>query len=125
MSDDQKQSDFIKNRRDFSRVHFRHEITLYAGNGTKYSGAFDDISLKGMLFHSDPMPSKGTVLTGHLSIGEVKLGLKGKVVSASLDRGAAVRFQDLDVESFSHLRRLMALNMGDSEVIDQEFFSSL
>ncbi len=125
MSDGKEQSGFMQNRRHFSRVRFRHEITFQAKDGTRYPGAFDDISLKGMLFHSEPLPSKGTVVRGFFDIGEIRLELTGKVINVSRERGAAVRFQDLDVESFSHLRRLVALNMGDSELIDQEFFSSL
>ncbi|MBF0161270.1 MAG: PilZ domain-containing protein [Magnetococcales bacterium] len=112
-------------RRQFSRVDFRHQITLWGEDGSEYAGAFDDISLKGMLFWSEPLPAQGEVLTGVLLLGDVEVHLSGVVVHSHLQRGAAVQFQGMDVDSFGHLRRLVSLNMGDSETIDKEFFASL
>ncbi|MBF0143159.1 MAG: PilZ domain-containing protein [Magnetococcales bacterium] len=112
-------------RRHFSRVHFQHELTLLDQRGTSYPGAFNDISLKGMLFWCETLPPKGSVVTGTMPLGEEQLRICGQVLWADTERGAAIRFTDMDVESFSHLRRLVALNMGDSEKIDDEFFSSL
>ncbi|MBF0462684.1 MAG: PilZ domain-containing protein [Magnetococcales bacterium] len=114
-----------QNRRHFSRVDFRHQLTLHDNQGTEYPGAFDDISLKGMLFWSSPLPEKGTHLSGILLLGDLELRITGMVVHSHLDRGAAILFQGMDVDSFSHLRRLISLNMGDSETIDREFFASL
>ncbi len=113
------------NRRHFSRVGFRHQLTLNNGDGLEYPGAFDDISLSGMLFWSDPLPVKGESLSGVLLLGDVELRIVGLVVHSDLERGAAILFQGMDVDSFSHLRRLVSLNMGDSETIDKEFFASL
>lgn len=115
----------VNNRRHFSRIDFNHQLTLKSTDGTRYEGAFNDISLKGMLFWSETLPKKGEEVSGIMPLGETELRIHGKVVSASLGRGAAIQFSNLDVESFSHLRRLMALNMGDSETIDKEFFSSI
>ena len=114
-----------ENRRHFSRVDFRHQLTLTSDTGTEYPGAFDDISLRGMLFWSSPLPEKGEKLSGTLLLGDIVMHMAGVVVHSHLDRGAAVLFQGMDVDSFSHLRRLISLNMGDSETIDNEFFASL
>ncbi|MEO5352363.1 MAG: PilZ domain-containing protein [Magnetococcus sp. XQGC-1] len=112
-------------RRLFSRVDFRHLMTFVGEDGSEYAGAFDDISLKGLLFWSTPLPAKGEKLSGLLQLGDVEIRLAGTVIHSHQNRGAAVLFQSLDVDSFSHLRRLVSLNMGDSETIDKEFFSSL
>lgn len=114
-----------ENRRHFSRVHFTHQLILTGSSGRTYPGAFNDVSLKGMLFWCDILPEKGETVAGVLALGDASLHIRGLVVNAHPDRGAAVFFKDMDVESFSHLRRLISLNMGDSETIDQEFFSSL
>lgn len=114
-----------KNRRHFSSISFNHQLTLEDRTGRSYPGAFNDVSLKGMLFWSDPLPEQGAILTGALALGDMALHIQGVVVHSYPDRGAAIYFQDMDVESFSHLRRLISLNMGDSETIDKEFFSSL
>lgn len=112
-------------RRRFSRVDFHHAIDLRNAQGTLYHGAFNDISLRGMLFWSDPLPAAGEELHGALPLGEEKMILAGTVVRSDPGSGAAIRFHDLDVESFSHLRRLVSLNMGDADRIDREFFSTL
>ena len=114
-----------KNRRHFSRISFKHQLTLESSTGHSYQGAFNDISLKGMLFWSEPLPQKDEKLSGILHLGDLELHIHGVVVHSLPDRGVALYFQDMDVESFSHLRRLISLNMGDSETIDKEFFSSL
>ncbi|MBF0381191.1 MAG: PilZ domain-containing protein [Magnetococcales bacterium] len=114
-----------QNRRLFSRVQYRHKITLTSEDNQSYPGSFNDISLKGMLFHGEVLPTKGTVLSGNLIIGDVELTIQGEVTNVIKERGAAIKFLEMDVESFTHLRQLVALNMGDAEVIDDEFFSSL
>lgn len=112
-------------RRQFSRVQFNHELTLRGDDGMIYRGAFNDVSLKGMLFWCETLPKEGTVLQGDLPLGEDMLHIHGEVLRRIPDVGVAVHFLEMDVESFSHLRRLVALNLGDSERIDQEFFSTL
>lgn len=114
-----------RDRRHFSRVDFRHQITLSDPRGNLYPGAFNDISLKGMLFWAEELPPAGLQVTGMLELGEASIQLTGEVLRASPERGAAIHFLGMDVESFSHLRRLVTLNMGDAERIDQEFFDSL
>lgn len=114
----------VGDRRHFSRVPFQHEVTLTGSSGRTYPGAFNDISLKGMLFYSDPPPQVKETLRGSLPLGDDVLEIRGEVVRV-FDQRAAIRFLEMDVESFSHLRRLVTLNMGDAERIDQEFFDSL
>jgi hypothetical protein len=111
-------------RRHFSRVAFRHEITLTGTDGTVYRGAFNDVSLRGMLFWSEVLPPVKTVVDGVMPLGDETLQIRGEVMRVT-SQGAAVRFIEMDVESFSHLRRLVTLNLGDAERIDQEFFTSL
>ncbi|MBF0109512.1 MAG: PilZ domain-containing protein [Magnetococcales bacterium] len=112
-------------RRHFSRVHFHHEIILFNQDRHSFKGAFSDISLRGMLFQGNLLPRMGDRVQGDLSLGDIHLQIQGKVVHSSPGRGAAIQFQDIELESFSHLRRLVSLNLGDSETIDKEFFSAL
>ncbi|MEO5377527.1 MAG: PilZ domain-containing protein [Magnetococcus sp. DMHC-6] len=112
-------------RRHFSRIHFQHQLTLKDNKGNLYAGAFNDISLRGMLFWCDSLPPEGAELHGAFPLGEFQLFIRGIVLRTSPNFGAAIQFRDMDVESFSHLRRMIALNVGDPEKIDEEFFSSL
>ncbi|MBF0621869.1 MAG: PilZ domain-containing protein [Magnetococcales bacterium] len=121
----EKQSNAPGERRHFSRVNFRHELTLKGSSGNEYPGAFNDISLKGMLFWAETLPMAEEEVQGILPLGDQELRIHGVVLWSDAEKGSAIRFLDMDVESFSHLRRLVSLNMGDSEQIDQELFSSL
>jgi hypothetical protein len=113
-------------RRKFSRIDFHHEVTLVnPASGQAYDGAFNDISLQGMLFHSDPLPKSGDHLQGTLLLGDIEVIISGVVLWSRGEQGAAIRFHDLDLESFSHLRRLVTLNIGDSDRVDHELFSAL
>lgn len=114
----------VGDRRHFSRVSFRHELTMVDESGRRYAGAFNDVSLKGMLFWCENTPPEKSRLEGVLPLGDEELRMKGVVVRV-FDQKAAIRFVEMDVESFSHLRRLVTLNMGDAEQIDKEFFDSL
>jgi hypothetical protein len=113
------------NRRHFSRVEYAHEVTLKTDLGESIIGAFSDISLKGMLFQGDQLPTKGANVSGTLDLGDVSMNITGVVIASAEDRGAAIRFNNLDIDSFTHLRQLLSLNLGSSETIDKEFFDSL
>ncbi|MBF0284919.1 MAG: PilZ domain-containing protein [Magnetococcales bacterium] len=118
-------SQSASDRRHYSRVNFQHELTLRDEHGKLYPGAFTDVSLRGMFFWSEELPPKGAKVRGSMPLGDGEMVVQGEVLRIIPDQGAAIRFVDMDVESFGHLRRLVSLNMGDSERIDQEFFSSL
>ncbi|WP_130472829.1 PilZ domain-containing protein, partial [Candidatus Magnetaquicoccus inordinatus] len=89
MSTDSEASSNPRDRRHFSRVEFRHQLTLASSEG-EYHGAFDDISLRGMLFWSDPLPEKGEEISGTLVLGDIEIRLAGVVVQSNLHRGAAI-----------------------------------
>ncbi|MEO5345677.1 MAG: PilZ domain-containing protein [Magnetococcus sp. YQC-9] len=113
-----------RDRRANSRVDFAYELVLRDEEGRFYHGSFGNISLRGLLFHShDALPPLGTILSGTLELGSISLPFKGAVIHAQPGRGVAIRFQDMDVECFSHLRRLVSLNLGDSDTIDDEFLA--
>lgn len=112
-------------RRHFSRVEFRHALDLTdAATGTVYPGGFSDISLKGMLFVGETLPPIGAAVSGTLELGGLDLTLAGDVIGRH-DGGATILFGHIDLESFTHLRRLVALNAGDAERIDREFFDAI
>ncbi|MBF0191733.1 MAG: PilZ domain-containing protein [Magnetococcales bacterium] len=120
-----KTSGAPRDRRANSRVDFEQELILKDDMGNLYRGAFGDLSLRGMLFHGAELPAKGTTVQGTLVLGTITIPIKGMVVYSQTDRGAAIRFQEMDVENFSHFRRLVSLNLGDSDTIDDEILAGL
>ncbi|MBF0263368.1 MAG: PilZ domain-containing protein [Magnetococcales bacterium] len=119
-----KSSGGPRDRRANSRVDFEDELLLRDEEGRIYRGSFGNISLRGLLFHgNDALPALGTILSGTLILGTISLPFKGAVIHAMPGRGVAIRFQEMDIECFSHLRRLVSLNLGDSDTIDDEFLA--
>lgn len=110
------------NRRRFSRIPFESQAHLQLPDG-EISVTLIDISLKGALIHLAPeifvaigsnarleiplTPSESTIVM------EVTL-----VHRQGLDLGLACR--EIDLDSITHLRRLVELNVGDESILDRE-----
>lgn len=112
-----------ENRRIFSRVAFQIEARLFLPDG-EYPVEVLDLSLKGALIHpKDPMfVTVGTNCT-------LKIRLDGQAASIRMDAtvvhhlanyyGLACR--EIDLDSLTHLRHLIKLNLGDEALADREF----
>lgn len=118
-------------RRKFSRVHFREGAILHlAGHGLACEVL--DLSLKGALLMC---PAVGDVArAAKRGEGcELRLALSGigsavvlmigaiahvEVVGERLHVGMQCR--EIDLDSITHLRRLVELNLGDATVLDRE-----
>ena len=106
-------------RRHFTRVDIEYPIVLQPMGGGEIHGVVSNLSLKGLLVRPEwdlasgeevafsfPNPSgaSGFVIEGRAVVvrraGEEEIGL---------------RLTEIDIEGLSHLRRLVELNLGDSE----------
>lgn len=110
-------------KRRFSRVPFRIQAEITAG-GQKFTGAVENLSLKGMYVKTEHAVDVGApisikiVLTGTQS--NLMIDLKGKVVRQT-DEGIGVYFDDMDLDSFIHLKNIVHYNSTDPEIIVNEF----
>ena len=84
-----------------------------------------DISLKGALIN---MEGNSSLVEGDLCVFELRLDQDTIAVKTDTcvvyanEQQLGLRFDNLDLESMMHLRRLVELNTGDSEQIQQELF---
>lgn len=110
--------------RQFSRIPFDAEVTV-GGGAPRCSAQLLDISLKGALVELPP---------GHgLAVGartrlEIVLGagehIDMAVTVAHVDGArAGFRCDHIDLESITHLARLVELNTGDPELLQRELSS--
>ncbi len=115
-----------QNRRHYWRAHFSANATLQTG-ATALSCLIDDISLKGALLE---MPAGVFVAVGtkcnlllELSSG-MAITMLGTVIHEEQHR---VGFQcdNIDLDSLTHLRRLIELNAGDVKVFDRDLSTLL
>lgn len=109
-----------KNRR-YSRVSGHSQAIVTAG-GSATRGAVLDISLNGVLVEADPGQEPGTPCDVHIQLGddpEQSIVARGEVARRN-EQGVAVRFEAMDLDSATHLRRLITLNSDDPGQTERE-----
>lgn len=110
-----------QNRRQFWRAHFHSPVQL-ALHGKVTDAELYDISLKGALVK---VPEGWTGKQGDRCQLRLSLGTQA-TISMSADvmhvAGQRVGFEceRIDLDSVTHLRRLVELNSGDSALLDRE-----
>jgi len=124
MQDEQRRG---AQRRIYSRIAFRAVARLSIG-GITVGCTLRDLSLKGALVEAIDMPQpelgKRCELELRLDDGETVLHMAGEVAHAENERVGIV-CREIDLDSLTHLRRLLELNLGDSELLQRELSALL
>ena len=114
------------NRRQFSRIAYHTPAELITGSRLD-KVVILDVSLKGALLRlpagSQPA-TQGENCALHIPLGdtEAMIRMQGTIAHAEgIYIGLSSRTLDLD--SATHLRRLVELNLGDSALLDRELSS--
>lgn len=110
-----------EDKRRFHRIFYNTEAVL-DGAGTSYPCCIVDLSLKGCLleFTQPWSGSPDTVyrLTFNLT-DEISIVMNVGVAHMSGNQ-AGFKCEHIDIDSISRLRRLVELNLGDSELLERE-----
>ncbi len=108
--------------RRFSRITFHRPAVLEAG-GTRATCEVLDVSLRGALLEVPPGFQAGAgapcALEIRLDAGDATIRMAGKVAHREPGR-VGVRCEEIDLESITHLRRLVELNLGDDDLLHRE-----
>ena len=111
----------MSEHRKYSRVPFLSDCVLMVGHSAHPTHLID-ISLKGALIETPPglRPQKASgVLEVRLNHSDVTIHMN--VVHAHHTREhTGLRCMSIDVDSVTHLRRLMELNLGDPGLVERE-----
>lgn len=115
--------DQANERRRFWRAAFSAPVTVL-GDAASVEAMLDDISLKGALLEM-PADWRGKVgdncrLT--LQLGgapEAAIVMWGRITHLE-GRRAGLQCQSIDLDSITHLRRLVELNAGDPHLLERE-----
>ncbi len=109
-------------QRKFSRLQFSADATLEI-EGPEAPAPLIDISVKGAMVEK---PAEWEVMLGqrgrlriHLDDSEVNMEMKVEVARVTEDR-LGLRCVSIDVDSLTHLRRLLELNLGDPALVERE-----
>lgn len=118
-------------RRKFSRVHFEEGATLLLA-GLPFACQVHDLSLKGALL-TCPTASLPPELVAIGKQGVLTLALEGSEDATVSMQGELAHVEaqgehlrlglkclTIDLDSITHLRRLVELNLGDEAVLDRE-----
>ena len=114
-------------RRKNRRVPFQVIATVQTGP-ISTNGMVDNLSMKGMFLSTREILSSGSpleisiILSGSSSLLSIKL--KGRVVRQT-EAGIAIEFQEMDLDSFTHLRNIIAQNTDDADAAYAEYCRSI
>jgi hypothetical protein len=114
-------TDSSPNHRHFSRVPFDVPVRIISAQGSTAVRLLN-ISLKGALV-SQPVGwavAPGTLMALELALVDGEY-IRVNVKVAHADNGRVGLYWDqIDLDSMTHLRRLVQLNLGDAEQLDRE-----
>ncbi|MDF1782413.1 MAG: PilZ domain-containing protein [Alcanivoracaceae bacterium] len=120
----------MEEKRRFARAPFDGSASLAISdddNSASLDVILADLSLRGALLELSPdtqlVAEQTGVLTLQLEDSDIAISLKCKV-SHSAGGRAGVEFMLIDVEAMQHLRRLVELNLGESEEHELGFLAS-
>ena len=113
----------MEEKRRFTRIVFSTPAELKVGNEV-YGTSLIDVSLKGALIStvaslSSEVKGKSCSLHFDLQGSEVEIDMQGTIVHFEPD-SIGIKCDKIDIESVSHLRRLIELNVGSSDLLERE-----
>lgn len=109
-------------KRNFSRVSFRMTAWISGPEGD-FEGEVDNLSLKGMWLSTEVSLELGTTVQVRMTLSEIEeaatLKLIGKIVRTT-PAGAGIHFEEMDLDTFNYLSKIIEYNMTDSRKAQDE-----
>lgn len=115
-----------EDKRKFTRIPFDIEVSLAAGDTAIRSSRLQNISLQGMYVVTDARWKIGTDCVGELEVvgksTHLTIQVKAEVLRVEKD-GLAMKFTEMDLDSLTQLRHLIATHSDDPDLMDKEYFA--
>lgn len=109
-------------RRQFSRVIYQVPTEISQGQ-VNVSGSVQDLSLHGLLIQCEELQQLNQENPVHVSFkltnSDINIQLEATIVS-TINTSMRLRIEHLDIDSISHLKRLVELNVGDDDLLYRE-----
>lgn len=109
-------------RRQFTRFPFDGQIT-FEHEGKAFKADLIDISLKGALIELEELWAAGKVDNLDFSVfiheHSIEIKFSGSIVHVE-GKQVGISCEHIDIDSASHLKRLVELNLGDSLLLARE-----
>ena len=111
-----------ENRRHFTRIPMDNEVTLACG-AQQWKSQLLDISLKGALLETPEefgeCPDCSCRLMFMLNETDVTIMMVGNLVHHKGEQ-LGFRCDNIDLDSVTHLKRMVELNLGDESLLERE-----
>lgn len=121
----------MEEKRKLTRVLFHIHAQINKGTQA-FIGRVDNVSLKGLHIHmnegmTELHPGDQVEITIDLTgnSSDLKVQVEGEVLRWEENGAIAVKFSHIDLDSFVHLKNIMAYNSGDYDKIMDEFMDSI
>lgn len=114
-------SDSNQERRRFHRIDFDARVEIAHGDNN-WQAQLLDISLKGVLLTKlghYQLPATATLLVKIILSDQTSIHMTTDVVHQTIDQ-LHLACVAIDIDSISHLRRLIELNLGDASAAERE-----
>lgn len=109
-------------RRRFSRIVYQ-VATKLTQDTLVVEGTVQDLSLQGLLIdcanHHQLNHHLPVQIRFQLTDSDIDIQLEASIVS-TINTSVRLRIEHLDIDSISHLKRLVELNVGDDELLYRE-----
>lgn len=113
--------------RKFSRVKFCVDATVKTGD-RQFNGGVENLSMSGMFLVTEerlPMDDSADITIGLTGTSpQISVNFTGRV-SRIDENGMAFTFQKIDLDSYTHLKNIIAYNIEDSEKVMEEIYTSI
>jgi hypothetical protein len=111
------------NRRQFSRIAFHAPARLVTGRG-QHDVVVLDLSLRGALIRQPPAQHDlriGDNCSLRIRLGDLDTTIRMQGAITHIE-GSRIGFacHDIDLDSVTHLRRLVELNLGEPSLLERE-----
>lgn len=113
--------------RKFSRVTFQVNATVTAA-GHRFQGEVENLSMKGMFMITGEQLQPGEPVKISIILHGVKPEINVKVagkVSRIVDNGIGFTFEKTDLESYTHLKNIIAYNIDDADRVMEEIHHAI
>ena len=114
-------------KRANTRVLFNVKSIVKYDN-KKIEGSVINLSMHGMLFQSPEEIPPEKLIDAEIfmegTTSELRITVEGRVMRSD-ENGIAIAFKSVDIDSFIHLKNIVAYNIGDEDKIMKEFYDSL
>jgi hypothetical protein len=113
--------------RQFTRVRFKVSATIKTA-GRLFHGDVENLSMRGMFLGTDerlPVGEQAEITIALCATSpEVSITLNGKVCRLG-EGGLGFAFEKIDLDSYTHLKNIIAYNIDDPEKVMEEIYHSI